>query len=74
MSVVVDGNLNVVVRKCGSNAEAKGTGKVSCDRQRLSSHQHFNLHWAMGMLLTSPGLTVLGEIVTSPKREASGHC
>jgi hypothetical protein len=35
MSIVVDGNLDVVVRKYGFNVKAQGAGEVGFDRHSL---------------------------------------
>lgn len=73
MSIVVDRNLNIVIRERRLNAKVEGAAKVSCDRHSLPLVSNSIYSVDNGDALTSPGLTVLGVMETTPKREASAH-
>ena len=74
MSIVVDRNLDEVVREFGINSKAEGTGEVGFDRHSLSVAISISIYTVgNGDALTSPGETVLGVMETSPNRAASGH-
>jgi hypothetical protein len=74
MSIVVDRNLDVVIRKIGSNSKAERAGKVGFDLHGLSTAISASIYQVGNEdALTSPGETVLGVIENTPNRAASGH-
>lgn len=74
MSIVVNRNLDMVIREIGSNAKAEGAGEVGFDRHNLSVAISISTTVSSEDGPTSPGETVLGVMETSPNRAASGHC